>query len=109
MASCKIPTRAVAWALSQMPVLLVVSQTNPPKFECRQGPPLFDEEAEAVVLDAVVVDALVVDAEILDPEVKEVEVVDTEAADSRCGCRAVCSGNCVESSTNPWQRGRSIP
>jgi hypothetical protein len=60
-----------------MPVLLVVSQTNPPKFERRRGAPLFDEEANAEVLDAVVVDVLVADADVLDLEVADTEVADT--------------------------------
>ena len=59
-----------------MPVLLVVSQTNPPKFERRRGVPLFDEEADAEVLDAVVVDALVADADVLDRDVADAEVAD---------------------------------
>ncbi len=79
MASCKIPTRAVALALSRMPVLLVVSQTNPPKFERRRGAPLFDKEADAEVLDAVVVDALVAGADVLD---RGVAVADAEVADA---------------------------
>ena len=76
MAICKIPTRAVARVLSQMPVLLLVSQTNPPKFERRRGAPLFDKEANAEVLDAVVVDVLVADADVLDLEVADTEVAD---------------------------------
>ena len=59
-----------------MPVLLVVSQTNPPKFERRRGAPLFDEEADAEVLDAVVVDVLVAGADVLDREVADAEVAD---------------------------------
>ena len=66
----------MARALSQMPVLLVVSQTNPPKFERRRGAPLFDEEADAEVLDAVVVDVLVAGADVLDREVADAEVAD---------------------------------
>ena len=97
MANCKIPTRAVTRALSQMPVLLVVSQTNPPKFERHMGVPLFDKEAEAEVLDMVAVDALVADAEVLDLEIAEAELLD------------ICSGNCIEHSTNPRQGGCSTP
>ncbi len=82
MASCKIPTRAVAHALSQMTVLLVVSQTNPPRFEHCRGAPLFNEEADAEVLDAVEVDALVADTEVVDPEVADAEVVDAEVVDA---------------------------
>ena len=59
-----------------MPVLLLVSQTNPPKFERRRGAPLFDKEANAEVLDAVVVDVLVADADVLDLEVADTEVAD---------------------------------
>jgi len=68
--------RAVARALSRMPVLLVVSQMNPPKFEHRRGAPLFDKEADAEVLDAVVVDALVAAADVLDRVVADAEVAD---------------------------------
>jgi hypothetical protein len=65
-----------------MPVLLVVSQTNPPRFEHHRGAPLFDKEADAETLDAVVVDALVADTEVLDPEVADGEVVDAEVVDT---------------------------
>ena len=65
-----------------MPVLLVVSQTNPPRFEHCQGAPLFDKEADTEVLDAVDVNALVADTEILDPEVADMEVVDAEVVDA---------------------------
>ena len=68
--------RAVARALSRMPVLSAVSQTNPPKFERRRGAPLYDEEADAELLDTVVVDALVAGADVLNREVADVEVAD---------------------------------
>ncbi len=69
-----------------MPVLLVASQMNPPRFECSLGVPLFDKEADTEVLDVVDVDPLVADTEVLDPEVADAEVViakvvDTETAD----------------------------
>jgi hypothetical protein len=64
-----------------MPVLSVVSQTNPPRFERRRRAPLFDKEADTEVLDAVDVNALVADTEILDPEVADMEVVDAEVVD----------------------------
>ncbi len=90
----------MARALSQMLVLSVVSQTNPPRFEHRRGAQLFDEEAYAEILAK----ALAADTEVLDPEVADAEVMDVELADA-----AVCSGNSIERSTNPQQGGCSIP
>ncbi len=65
-----------------MPVLSVVSQTNPPRFKRCQGEPLFNEEADTEVLDVVDVDTLVADTEVLDLEVADAEVVVTEVVDA---------------------------